>query len=89
MPLTELLQPDHRINVRHPSGWVGPAFLIGPEREVILWGFTAGVITRLFDYLGWSTPWADYEVRDLPPYMLQGVPRSADRSAGPTDRRER
>ena len=56
VPLAELLRPDHRVNVRHPSGWVGPAFLIGPERDVILWGFTAGVITRLFDYLGWSTP---------------------------------
>jgi 8-oxo-dGTP pyrophosphatase MutT (NUDIX family) len=73
VPLAELLQADHRVNARHPSGWVGPAFLIGPEREVILWGFTAGVITRLFDYLGWATPWADYEVRDLPTHMLQGV----------------
>jgi 8-oxo-dGTP pyrophosphatase MutT (NUDIX family) len=72
VPLGELLQADHRINVRHPSGWTGPAFLIGPDRDVILWGFTAGVITRLFDYLGWATPWEDYEVRDLPPYMLQG-----------------
>ncbi len=75
VPLAELLRADHRINVRHPSGWTGPAFLIGPGRDVILWGFTAGVITRLFDYLGWATPWDDYEVRDLPPYMLQGVSR--------------
>ena len=89
VPLAELLRPDHRINVRHPSGWVGPAFLIGPDRDVILWGFTAGVITRLFDYLGWSTPWADYEVRDLPTYMLQGVPRGVNPSAGPRDRQER
>jgi len=90
VPLAELLRPDHRITVRHPSGWVGPAFLIGPERDVILWGFTAGVITRLFDYLGWSTPWSAGSeggdggaVRDLPTYMLQGVPSST------TDRRER
>jgi len=75
VPLDELLRPDHRIQVRHPSGWVGPAFLIGPDRDVILWGFTAGVITRLFDFLGWGAPWEDYEVRDLPPHMLQGVPR--------------
>jgi 8-oxo-dGTP pyrophosphatase MutT (NUDIX family) len=75
VPIAELVRPDHRIGVRHPSGWVGPAFLIGPERDVILWGFTAGVITRLFDHLGWATPWEDYEIRDLPPYMLQGVTR--------------
>jgi 8-oxo-dGTP pyrophosphatase MutT (NUDIX family) len=73
--LADLLQHDHRILVRHPSGWVGPAFLIGPDRDVILWGFTAGVITRLFDFLGWATPWDDYEIRDLPSYMLQGVTR--------------
>jgi 8-oxo-dGTP pyrophosphatase MutT (NUDIX family) len=72
--LADLVREDHRIQVRHPSGWVGPAFLIGPNRDVILWGFTAGVITRLFDFLGWATPWDDYEVRDLPPYMLQGSP---------------
>jgi hypothetical protein len=82
VPIAELLRPDHRVNVRHPSGWVGPAYLIGPDRDVILWGFTAGIITRLFDYLGWGAPWAEYDVRDLPPYMLQGVPRTA----GPPNR---
>jgi len=75
VPLADLLRDDHRIQVKHPSGWIGPAYLIGPDRDVILWGFTAGVITRLFDYLGWATPWDDYEVRDLPSYMLQGVIR--------------
>ncbi len=85
--LADLLRPDHRIAVRHPSGWVGPAFLIGPERDVILWGFTAGVITRLFDHLGWGEPWADYEVRDLPSYMLQGVPQQGARR-NPTTGRE-
>jgi hypothetical protein len=89
VPLAELTQPDHRINVRHPSGWVGPAFLIGPHRDVILWGFTAGVITQLFGYLGWGAPWTDYEVRDLPPYMLQGVPRNVPKPPGTSDRRER
>jgi 8-oxo-dGTP pyrophosphatase MutT (NUDIX family) len=86
VPVSELLRPDHRIGVRHPSGWVGPAFLIGPDRDVILWGFTAGVITRLFEYLGWATPWDEYEVRDLPSYMLQGVPR---RTSDPPTRQER
>ena len=48
-------RPGNRINVRHPSGWLGPGFLIGPDRDVILWGFTAGIIARLFDFVGWST----------------------------------
>ena len=58
--------------MRHPSGWMGPAFLIGEDKELLLWGFTAGIIARLFDHLGWSVPWDRARVRDLPAYMLQG-----------------
>ncbi len=76
--IAELLDPAHRISVRHPSGWVGPGFLIGPDREVILWGFTAGIISRLFDHLGWGTDWDRTKMSDLPDYMLQSDPSSAD-----------
>jgi 8-oxo-dGTP pyrophosphatase MutT (NUDIX family) len=72
--IDDLLDPAHRINVRHPSGWLGPGFLIGPERDVILWGFTAGIIARLFDFVGWSSEWDTDQVRDLPDYMLHGDP---------------
>ena len=61
--------------MRHPSGWTGPGFLIGPERDVILWGFTAGIIARLFAFLGWGEDWDRARVRDLPDHMLQGDPR--------------
>ena len=57
VPIEELLDPAHRISVRHPSGWTGPAFLIGDDKDLILWGFTAGIIARLFDFLGWTRPW--------------------------------
>ncbi len=89
--IAELLDPTHRISVRHPSGWVGPGFLIGPDREVILWGFTAGIISRLFDHLGWSADWDGSRMRDLPDYMLHSDPTSADprRFAQNTDFRER
>ena len=76
--IAELLDPQHRINVRHPSGWTGPGFLIGPDKDVILWGFTAGIIARLFGYLGWGEDWDRARVRDLPDHMLQGVPRNTD-----------
>ena len=52
VPLAELLDPAHRVSVRHPSGWTGPGFLIGPEHDLVLWGFTAGIISRLFDFPG-------------------------------------
>ncbi|KQV63347.1 NUDIX hydrolase [Nocardioides sp. Root122] len=76
--IAELLDPEHRINVRHPSGWTGPGFLIGPDKDLILWGFTAGIVARLLDYLGWAQDWDRARVRDLPDHMLQGVPRGTD-----------
>jgi 8-oxo-dGTP pyrophosphatase MutT (NUDIX family) len=75
-PISELLDPEHRITVRHPSGYTSPGFLIGPDKDVILWGFTGGIITRLLDYLGWTRPWDDSRVRDLPSYMLAGDSRT-------------
>ena len=75
----ELVDPAHRITVRMPIGdYRSPGFLIGPEHDVILWGFTGGIIARLFDFLGWSTEWDESQVRDLPSYMLQGDPRRGD-----------
>jgi 8-oxo-dGTP pyrophosphatase MutT (NUDIX family) len=75
VPLDELTDPAHRVSVRHPSGWVGPGFLIGPQHDVVLWGFTAGIVARLLDFVGWARPWDESRMRDLPPYMLQGRPR--------------
>lgn len=81
--VAELLDPEHRVNVRHPSGWTGPGFLIGPGKDVILWGFTAGIIARLFSYLGWDEDWDRARVRDLPDHMLQGEPRGTDLAPDP------
>jgi 8-oxo-dGTP pyrophosphatase MutT (NUDIX family) len=87
VPLDELLDPVHRISVRHPSGWVGPGFLIGPDHDVVLWGFTAGIIARLLDFLGWARPWDPAQMRDLPAHMLQGVSRAAADSPAPSEER--
>jgi 8-oxo-dGTP pyrophosphatase MutT (NUDIX family) len=73
-PIAELLDPEHRVSVRHPSGWTGPAFLIGEDKDLVLWGFTAGIISRLFDFLGWTRPWDAGRLRDLPEHMI--APRS-------------
>ncbi len=76
--LDELFAPDRRIAVRHPSGWTGPGFLIGERRDVILWGFTGGIITRFFDYLGWLPPVEHPPVHELPDYMLAEYQRRVD-----------
>lgn len=74
VPIAELRDPTHRIRVRSPRnpGWVGPGFLIGPEKDVILWGFTGGIVTRLFEYVGWIEELPDAPIVELPSYMLQG-----------------
>jgi 8-oxo-dGTP pyrophosphatase MutT (NUDIX family) len=79
--IAELMDPDNRVTVTHPSGWTGPAFLIGEKKDVVLWGFTAGIISRLFDHLGWTLSWDNAQVRDLPAHMLQGVERNGPRPA--------
>lgn len=63
-PIRNLVEPANRFSVEHPSGWRGPAFEVGTE--VPLWGFTAGVISRLFEAVGWAQPWDDSVTRALP-----------------------
>ncbi len=87
VPLSELRDPAHRITVLGPSGWRSPGFLIGDDKDVICWGFTAGVIARLFEYLGWIEDMPDAPEVDLPEYMLVG--RRLDREVAPNTEFER
>ena len=63
VPLAELLDPANRLSVRHPSGFVGPAFAV---RGLLVWGFTAGLMSRLFALCGWERPWDASVTRPLP-----------------------
>jgi 8-oxo-dGTP pyrophosphatase MutT (NUDIX family) len=63
LPIAELADPANRIRVRHPSGYVGPAFQV---RGMLVWGFTAGVISKILDLAGWSRPWEPGRVMDMP-----------------------
>ncbi|MGN6131433.1 MAG: NUDIX hydrolase, partial [Nocardioidaceae bacterium] len=88
VPIEELLDPRHRVSVRGPGGWRGPAFLIGDDKDLILWGFTAGIIARLFDFVGWTRPWDATVLRDLPDHMLVGRAEAASPPAPNTNFRE-
>jgi len=57
IPIDDLLDPENRRMTVHPMGFKGPAFLIDGRDDLVLWGFTAGVVSRLFDYLGWTRDW--------------------------------
>ena len=63
-PIRGLMDPANRFSVLHATGWRGPAFEIGTHMP--LWGFTAGIISRLFEALGWEQPWDDSVTRPLP-----------------------
>ncbi|MFL6061667.1 MAG: NUDIX hydrolase [Marmoricola sp.] len=69
-PIEELLDPANRVTVTHPAGFSSPGFLIGEDKDVVLWGFTAGLITKLFDHVGLTRPWDASITRELPEYML-------------------
>lgn len=70
VPIEELLDPAHRVTVTHPSGYRSPGFLIGPGHDLILWGFTAGLVNQLFDYVGLTREWDTSVVQELPGYMF-------------------
>jgi 8-oxo-dGTP pyrophosphatase MutT (NUDIX family) len=76
VPISELLEPEHRVTTVHPIGRVGPGFLLGPDRDLLLWGFTAGVISRLFDHIGWTREWDTEVLFKLEDWMLFGRGRS-------------
>jgi len=89
VPLSELADPAHRIVVTGPSGWRSPGFLIGDDNDVILWGFTGGVVARLFEFVGWIEDLPDAPEREIPSYMLGGRPSDAQRIEPNTDFEER
>lgn len=63
VPLRALLDPANRLSVRHPSGTVGPAFR---THGLLVWGFTAIVLSHLFEAAGIDEPWDRTLVVPLP-----------------------
>ncbi len=64
VPVADLVDPARRVTatLRHGGHeYRGPAFDVG---DVLVWGFTAFVLDRLLDALGWSVPWD--ETRTVP-----------------------
>src|SRR4029078_1696628 len=42
--IAALADPRNRFQVRHPSGYVGPAFAVA---GLVVWGFTGGLLSAL------------------------------------------
>lgn len=62
VPIADLADPANRFRVRHPSGYVGAAFGVA---GMVVWGFTAGLLSMVLEAGGWERPWEPTDVRDL------------------------
>ncbi len=66
IPVAELADPAHRLMIRYADRASGPAFRAG---SMLIWGFTAFVISQLLVLGGWEVPWNRdqfVELRSLP-----------------------
>ncbi len=64
VPLRAFINPSNRIMVYRDriTRFATPAFLLN---EMVVWGFTAQVISAMLDVAGWSQPWNTEELREL------------------------
>jgi 8-oxo-dGTP pyrophosphatase MutT (NUDIX family) len=62
VPLAELADPANRFRVRHPMGYIGPAFGVA---GMVVWGFTAGLLDAVLEAAGLARPWNARDVRPL------------------------
>ncbi|MGJ0119974.1 NUDIX hydrolase [Williamsia sp. MIQD14] len=66
VPIAEMIDPAHRFQVQRSvmGGRVyrGPAFWVA---DMLVWGFTGGLLDAIFDTAGWTVPWDTDDVRDL------------------------
>ena len=70
IPISELVDPANRTRVRHPSGYIGLGFTV---RGLVIWGFTAGILSGMLDLAGWSEPWDDSRIIDLEPEAMEDL----------------
>ncbi|MDP3972735.1 MAG: CoA pyrophosphatase [Candidatus Nanopelagicales bacterium] len=60
--VSELTDPVARVKVRHPSGYIGHGFEV---RDLLVWGFTGGLLSRLLAAGGWERPWEPGRLVDI------------------------
>ena len=63
VPLPQLADPATRASVRAGSGWLGPAFVLD---DLVVWGFTAVLLSGLLRLAGLEQPWDAARVVPLP-----------------------
>lgn len=64
IPVSELTDPKNRMSVKHNSGFIGPAFNV---RDLVIWGFTGGLLDRLLSIYELEKDWDEQKIVDLDP----------------------
>ncbi len=77
VPVVDLLDDANRARVRHPSGYVGPAFDVAGH---LIWGLTAHLLDGLLGLAGWQRGWDDTPFISIPERYLTD---RRDTSGGP------
>ena len=74
-PVADLVDPRSRVRVARPGGRRGetPGFLVGGR---LVWGFTAALLDRLLELLGWAEPWDTARVIDAATHEPVARPRA-------------
>jgi 8-oxo-dGTP pyrophosphatase MutT (NUDIX family) len=67
VPLSELTDPAKRFTITHPSGFVGPAFDVD---GLLVWGFTAGLLSKVIELAGLERSWDRDDHRPLPSHFV-------------------
>lgn len=62
VPIADFVNPNNRVRIRHQSGYIGDAFEVN---NLLVWGFTGGLLSTLFELSGWSIPWDRDRVKEL------------------------
>jgi 8-oxo-dGTP pyrophosphatase MutT (NUDIX family) len=78
-PLTDLTDPARRFTVSHPNGFVGPAFDVD---GLLVWGFTAGLLSKVIELAGLERTWDRDDHRPLPAHLLGAPDRPITPPAG-------
>lgn len=66
IPVADLLAPDNRVTLSlqwERREYRSPAFQVG---DILVWGFTALVLDRIFTALEWTVPWDERKTIQLP-----------------------
>jgi 8-oxo-dGTP pyrophosphatase MutT (NUDIX family) len=77
IPVAALLDPANRQSLvfrRGSQEYRSPSFTVG---DTLVWGFTALVLDRMFDAMGWTEPWDQERTIGLPLVAASSPPAAA------------